>query len=264
MIPKIRFDGYTDEWNSDSFSNVCTHITVGIANSATHAYVNTGIPMFRNQNIKENFLDESDVIYISEEFAKKYENKRIKANDLLITRTGYPGTACVVPEKFEGSQTFTTLIARIKEYINPFYVCQYINSEYGKQYFLSTQIGGGQKNSGAGILENFPIKVPSTREEQTKLSNYLSELDNYIFLHQHKLTNLQNLKVSMLEKMFPKEGEKVPEIRFEGFTGEWKERKFSEQYKKVSEKNDLSFGSDKIISVANILKKMLAILMRVI
>ena len=140
--------------------------------------------MFRNQNIKENYLDDSDVIFIDEEFEKKYVNKRLKANDLLVARTGYPGTACVVPEKYEGSQTFTTLIARLKEGTNPFYACQYINSDYGKKYFLATQIGGGQKNSGAGILEDFPMILPPTIEEQERIANFLKHFDNLITLHQ--------------------------------------------------------------------------------
>ena len=126
-VPKLRFKGFTDDWEQRKLSGLCENITVGIANSATHAYTDDGIVMFRNQNIKENYLDDSDVIFIDEEFEKKYVNKRLKANDLLVARTGYPGTACVVPEKYEGSQTFTTLIARLKEGTNPFYACQYIN-----------------------------------------------------------------------------------------------------------------------------------------
>ncbi len=156
---------------------------MGIANSATHAYTEDGIVMFRNQNIKENYLDDSDLIYINDDFEKKYKNKRLKKNDLLVARTGYPGTACVVPEKYEGSQTFTTLIARLHEGTNPYYACQYINSEYGKRYFLATQIGGGQKNSGAGILEEFPMMLPPTIEEQDRIAEFFGSIDNLITLH---------------------------------------------------------------------------------
>ena len=104
-------------------------VTVGIANSATHAYVESGVPMLRNQNIKENYLDDSDLIYIKPEFAAKYESKKLKENDIIAMRTGYPGVACLVPKKYEGCQTFTTLIVRLKENNNPSYVCSYINSD---------------------------------------------------------------------------------------------------------------------------------------
>lgn len=201
-VPEIRFPGFTDPWEQCKLSALCENITVGIANSATHAYRENGVIMFRNQNIKENHLDDSDIIHIDEEFEKKYINKRLKANDLLIARTGYPGTACVVPEKYEGSQTFTTLIARLKDGINPFYACQYINSDYGKKYILTTQIGGGQKNSGAGILEDLPMMLPPTIKEQNKIAEFLTSLDDTITLHQCKCDELKELKKGLLQQMF--------------------------------------------------------------
>ena len=161
-------------------------VTVGIANSATHAYSDSGIVMFRNQNIKPNFLDDNDIIHVNPEFEARYKNKRLKKNDLLVARTGYPGTACVVPEKYENSQTFTTLIARPKSNVNPYFLCQYLNSDIGVKYFESTQIGGGQKNSGAGILNEMPIMLPSIIEEESRIADYFNHLDHLITLHQHK------------------------------------------------------------------------------
>ena len=88
-------------------------------------------------------------------------------------------------------------------------------------------------------------------EEQAAISRLLDYLDSLITLHQRKYDKLVIFKKSMLEKMFPKDGESVPEIRFAGFTDPWEQRKFGELYRPVSEKNDLSFGRDKAISVAN-------------
>ena len=235
--PEIRINGFEESWTPYLLKEICELITVGIANSATHAYSDNGIVMFRNQNIKENHLDDSEVLYINEEFEKKYVNKRLKENDLLITRTGYPGIACVVPKKHENSQTFTTLIARVKDGINPDFTCRYINSNIGKRYFKATQIGGGQKNSGAGILSEMPIKIPKSPDEQLKLVDLFTEIDKIIFFHQQEYDKLVNNKKAMLEKMFPKEGCDVPEIRFKGFDEPWKQHKLSEIAMKVSEKN---------------------------
>lgn len=200
--PEIRFDGFTDDWEQRKFSDLCDMVTVGIANSATHAYSDSGIVMFRNQNIKPNFLDDNDIIHINPEFEVKYKNKRLKKNDLLVARTGYPGTACVVPEKYENSQTFTTLIARPKNSVNPYFLCQYLNSDIGVKYFESTQIGGGQKNSGAGILNEMPVMLPFVVEEESKIADYFRNLDHLITLHQRKAENLKNLKKYMLQNMF--------------------------------------------------------------
>ena len=222
--PKLRFSGYTDDWEQRKFKELCDMVTVGIANSATHAYSDSGIVMFRNQNIKPNFLDDTDIIHINPEFEVKYKNKRLRKNDLLVARTGYPGTACVVPGKYENSQTFTTLIARPKKRVNSYFLCQYLNSDVGVKYFESTQIGGGQKNSGAGILNEMPVTLPPAAEEEKRIADFFTQLDHLITLHQHKLEKLQNMKKSCLQKMFPKDGATVPEIRFSEFQGDWEER----------------------------------------
>lgn len=235
--PKLRFkaDGEIPfpDWEKKELSDICELITVGIANSATQAYRDTGVIMFRNQNIKENYLDTSDLIYIDPEFEKRYKKKRLKADDLLIVRTGYPGTACLVPPEYEDAQTFTTLIARLIKNENvPAYVCQYINSPLGKSYFESTQIGGGQKNSGAKILENFPISLPSLPEQQ-KIAFLFTELDTIIHSAEKELEGYGELKQGMLQKMFPKKGETVPEIRFPEFTGDWEQHKLGDLAKIV-------------------------------
>ena len=92
--------------------------------------------------------------------------------------------------------------------------------------------------------------VPSY-EEQQKIGSFFQQLDETIALHQRKLDLLKEQKKGYLQKMFPKNGAKVPELRFAGFADDWEERKFGELYKKVNEKNDLSFGKDRVISVAN-------------
>ena len=201
-VPEIRFLGFTEDWEQRKFKELCDMVTVGIANSATHAYSDSGVVMFRNQNIKPNFLDDTDIIYINSEFEVKYKNKRLKKNDLLVARTGYPGTACVVPEKYENSQTFTTLIARPNENVDPYFLCQYLNSDIGIKYFESTQIGGGQKNSGAGILNEMPVTLPSTIEEEKQIADYFIQLDHLITLHQKKCDELRNIKKFMLQNMF--------------------------------------------------------------
>ncbi len=160
-------------------SDIAEMVTVGIANSATHAYSDTGVILFRNQNIKRNYLDDSDLIYITEDFEKKYEGKRLHENDILVTRTGYPGQACLVPKKYSNCQTFTTLIVRLKnpEQTIPSYVCRYINSSFGKQYVDSMKTGAAQQNFGAKALEKMPISLPSTYAQKQIVEN-LKDLED--------------------------------------------------------------------------------------
>ncbi len=168
-MPKLRFPEFQDagEWEEKELGEISRKIMVGIASAATHAYRKSGIILFRNQNIKEGYLDDSDILFIDEDYEKLHKSKRLKSGDLLTARTGYPGTTCVVPEKYEGSQSFTTLITRPNNSIvNSEYLCIFINSEKGQAFFNSTKIGGGQKNVNAGSLVVMPILYPSHQEQQ--------------------------------------------------------------------------------------------------
>ena len=107
------------------------------------------------------------------------------------------------------------------------------DSKYGYYLLSSKQInricaGSGQPFVSYNDLNNIDVVVPNSKEEQTKIGEYFTNLDNLITLHQRKLVNLNNIKKSMLGKLFPKKGEKYPEVRFEGFTGEWEQRKVSD------------------------------------
>ena len=115
--------------------------------------------MFRNQNIKPGYLNDSDILYLAEDYEAAFRNKRLKAKDLLTARTGYPGTTSIVPPQYEGAQSFTTLITRpCHNLVDSTYLCCFINSEAGQRYFEQNQIGGGQKNVNAGSLKYLPVR----------------------------------------------------------------------------------------------------------
>ena len=165
--------------------DISEFVTVGIANSATHAYSDNGVVMLRNQNIKENYLDDADLIHITPEFAEKYGSKQLEENDILVIRTGYPGIACLVPRKYAGCQTFTTLIVRLKDSsrIHANYVCHYINSSFGKEYVELSKVGVAQQNFGAKALAKMPIRIPSLGMQE-EFSAFIEQTDKSKF-HYH-------------------------------------------------------------------------------
>ena len=91
----------------------------------------------------------------------------------------------------------------------------------------SVLVGGGRAKLNADVMMNLNIDLP-TYKEQCRVAEYFSNLDNLITLHQRKYNKLLNVKKSMLEKMFPKNGSNIPEIRFKGFTDPWEQRKFGD------------------------------------
>ena len=197
------FDKIINESTKIPLEDICDFVTVGIANSATHAFCDNGVIMFRNQNIKEDFLDDSDIIHIKKEFANKYKTKALKENDLLIVRTGYPGICCLVPQKYEGCQTFTTLIARLKknENINPKFICHYINSDYGREYVNKNQAGVAQQNFGATALSKMPMCIPSI-ELQNNFATFVQQIDKSKFAVQKSLEKAETLYKSLMQEYF--------------------------------------------------------------
>lgn len=197
------FDRIIEKSEKIDLEKICTFVTVGIANSATHAFCDDGIIMFRNQNIKEDFLDDSDVIYIKQDFAEKYKSKALKENDLLIVRTGYPGICCLVPKKYEGCQTFTTLIARLKKNsdINPKFICHYINSKYGREYVEKNQAGVAQQNFGATALSKMPMVIPPINL-QNQFASFVQQIDKSKSLVKQQLADLQELLDSKMQEYF--------------------------------------------------------------
>ena len=174
---------------------------VGIASSATHAYRDSGVLLLRNQNIKEGRLKLDDVLYVNEEYELQHKTKRLKVNDILSVRTGYPGMSAVVTKELEGSQSFTTLITRINSVnIDSYYLCYFINSPEGKAFFKRSEAGGGQKNVGAGTMSKMFIPIPSLSEQQ-KIVAILSEADAKIEKEQTQKAQLEQLKKGLMQQL---------------------------------------------------------------
>lgn len=207
-MTKIR-EGYKEteigvipeDWEIDSLNNLCTKIFVGIATSTTDYFTESGIPLIRNQNIKEGKLDSSDMKYITEEFAKANKSKTLKKGDILTVRTGYPGISCVVPEEFEGTQTFTTLISRPKaDRVDSYYLSYFINSGTGKKILESLKAGGAQQNLNVKSFETLNVVIP-TIEEQQRIAEILSKTDSHIEKLDKTIEDFQLLKKGMMKKL---------------------------------------------------------------
>ena len=184
-LVKSRFVEMFGEYNDNpdrQLQDVSEFVTVGIANAATHAYAESGVVMLRNLNVRENYLDDTDLVYIKPDFAAKYRKKTLRANDILVTRTGYPGIACVVPEKYEGCQTFTTLIVRLREDapVTATYVSQLINSPLGKEFVEKMKAGSSQQNFGATSLKLMPIGAPPLVLQQ-EFAAFVQQVDKLKF-----------------------------------------------------------------------------------
>ena len=190
---------------------------------------NTGTVNF----VKIESIDESSgEITITQKISLDEHNgylrrSQLKENDLLFSIAGTLGRVTSIKSSILPANTNQALaIIRLKEGCLE-YVKTYLKGKAVTDYIRKNPTIGAQPNLSLEQVSNLKIAIPS-EVEQEQLGNFFNHLDHLITLHQRKYEKLQKVKKSMLEKMFPKNGSKVPEIRFRGFTDDWEQRKLGE------------------------------------
>ncbi len=211
-----------EDWNVHELASISERIMVGIASAATHAYRPRGVPLLRNQNIKQGYLDDADILHVDPTYESTFRNKRLQEGDLLTARTGYPGMTCVVPHRYDAAQSFTTLITRPNPgAIDSFFLCQFINSEEGQRFFTSSQIGGAQQNVNAGALKSMPVPVPPLYEQRA-IAAALGDVDALIGALDRLIAKKRDLKQAAMQQLL------TGQTRLPGFHGEWAVKKLGD------------------------------------
>lgn len=214
MVPK--------GWSLVQAQDVCKSISVGVVIKPTQYYVpeRHGVKAFRSANVREGFINDNDWVYFSNEGHAANKKSHLKTGDVLIVRTGYPGTACVVTPEFEGSNAIDIVIARPDiEKILPEYLCAYTNSHIGKSQVLDLQGGMAQKHLNVGAYQVLKICLPPMCE-QKKIAQILSAWDKAVSVTEKLLTNSQQQKKALMQKLLTGKKRLLDgnEVRF---SGEW-------------------------------------------
>lgn len=218
--PKIRFKGYTEDWEQRKLGELYQRNTernenlIGYDKTisvATMSYKDDG------NGASESSLSTYKVLRVGDIAFEGHTNKQFRFGRFVVNDIG---TGIMSPR-------FSTLRPLNEMPVN--FWKQYIHSEAVMRRILVNSTKAGTMMNELVIPEflNQTIMVPS-ENEQAVIGQYFTNLDHLITLHQRKCDETKKLKKCMLQKMFPKEGEKVPEIRFSGFTGDWKQRKLNE------------------------------------
>jgi type I restriction enzyme S subunit len=160
-------------WGVLPLKRLATRIDVGIAEAATHAYSDAGIPMVRSTNVKPGFIDVADMLCIEPWFAEKNRSKYLRTGDLVTVRTGNPGTTAVVPSALDKSQCFTLLMTTLKMCHSPEYYCYVLNSQVAIEMLEIEGWGAAQVNISVPILQSLCIPKPPS-EEQSAIVAYLN------------------------------------------------------------------------------------------
>ena len=218
--PKIRFSGYTEAWEQRKVSEITTSYSGGTPKAGKAEYYDGDIPFIRSGEIYDEYTE----LFITQEGMNNSSAKMVSKGDILYAL--YGATSGEVSRAgLDGAINQAILAILPEEDIDADFLVEWFRNE--KANIIDKYLQGGQGNLSAQIIKNLDILIPSF-EEQQRMGQYFSELNNLITLHQRKCDQTKKLKKYMLQKMFPQNGELYPEIRFEGFTKAWEQRKLGE------------------------------------
>ena len=165
-------------------------LTVGYVGNMTQEYTESGVPFLRSLNIKPFHISESDIRYISEAFNMKIKKSVLREDDVVIVRTGIPGTCCVVPKEYDGCNCSDIVIVHPdKTKVNPDYLAAYINV-WGQKQISNNKVGAIQQHFNVRTAEGMLIALPPLKE-QKKIAEIIKNINDKIFLNQRINDNLQ-------------------------------------------------------------------------
>lgn len=222
--PEIRFKGFSEEWVEHKFENDIVSIQTGT--NLLGSTTNMGMPLLKMGNIQRGFFSLDKVEFLDENVEIEKENIAYYGDFFFNTRNtlelvGKGATWIGESGKF----AFNNNIARFEfrgidtVFFNYLYNTQNIISQVHARAMGTTSVAAIYPRN----LNSIEYYLPKI-QEQTQIGNFFKNLDNLITLHQRKYEKLGILKKAMLEKMFPKNGADVPEIRFKGFSEAWEEK----------------------------------------
>lgn len=226
--PKIRFKEFSGE-NADSWEQRKLN-KVADVRDGTHdspEYVQDGHPFITSKNVSNGFINYDDIQYVSDEDYEEI-NKRSKVDihDILMGMIGTIGNLALIHEEPDFAIKNVALIKYTGD-ADYKYLYQVLQADCVIKQLTTGMDGGTQKFVSLKKIRELDIPYPKEKE-QFKIGGYLSNLDHLITLHQRKLDGLKKLKKTMLSKMFPKHGQNIPELRFQGFTDSWEQRKLDD------------------------------------
>ena len=231
--PKIRFKGFTKDWEQRKFGSLLEETRNKTIFEDEDTLLSCAIDgMYLNSELFSHFRGSSNIGYL-----------KVKKNDLILSAQNLHLGNCNVNLRFEHG--IISPAYKVYELVgcNPLFMQAWVKKDSTKDFFLKSSTEGAsvcRKNIVWEELYKQELPVPSI-EEQTKVGEYFYSLDHLITLHQRKCEQTKKLKKYMLQKMFPQNGAKVPEIRFYGFTYDWEQRKFSDIASRESVSRESSY-----------------------
>ena len=226
--PKIRFKGFTKDWEQRKLGDMGSTFT-GLSGKTKEDFGHGDAQFITYMNVFSNPVANLEMTEAVEIDAKQ---NRVKKGDVFFTTSSETpeevGMSCVMPENKDNIYLNSFCFGyRPTEKFDLDYLAYVLRADSFRKEMTFLAQGISRYNISKNKVMEVSIPIPNL-EEQTMVGHYFSNLDHLITLHQRKCEQTKKLKKYMLQKMFPQNGAKVPEIRFDGFTYDWEQRKLGE------------------------------------
>ena len=216
--PKIRFKGYNEDWEQRKLNEVAefnpkSDLPESFEYVDLESVVGTEMVSHRTESKEtapsraQRLAQTGDVFF---QTVRPYQR-----NNYLFTKP-------------DNNYVFSTGYAHMRPKIDAEFLMCFLQTDSFVKVVLDSCTGTSYPAINSNDLSNLEIDLPTSEDEQRRIGCFITNLDHLITLHQHKCDETKKLKKCMLQKMFPKNGKKVPEIRFDGFANDWEQRKLGE------------------------------------
>ena len=263
LVPKLRFPGFTEPWEQRKLDEVFQIIDGdrGKNYPGTGDFLSNGDVLFLDTgNVRKDGFNFDNKRYIDFNRDKLLRNGRLILGDYVLTSRGTLGNLAYYSQsiynryphiRINSAMLILRMMNTIK--VNNLYLYITLRSNVINEFMKHNFVGSAQPHITKKEFSSVLLPIPRQLEEQKIIGDFFDKLEKIITLHQRKLEHLKLKKKSLLQKLFPKEGEVYPELRFPGFTDPWEQRKFKSLFQKNLERNDGQFPFNKTISISRMI-----------
>lgn len=192
-------------WADRRLSDLCLGITVGHVGTMANQYKETGVPFLRSQNIRPFEVSLENLVFIDAAFHRSLKKSRLHPGDLAVVRTGYPGTAAVIPAELSDANCSDLVIVRPGREVNPHFLAAFFNSDFGKRLVGGKVVGAAQKHFNVGAAKGVMLHIPPVPEQEALVdlvASLRTETQRLESIYQQKLATLEELRKSLLNQAF--------------------------------------------------------------
>ena len=235
-VPKLRFPGFTEDWEQRKLGSIGSTYT-GLSGKTKEDFGHGEAQYITYLNVFQNTISN---ITMTDKVEIDTTQTEVKYGDVLFTTSSETPEEVGMSSVWLGDTPNTYLNSfcfgfRPKQKIDLYFLGYSLRAPYMRDKIKILAQGISRYNISKNKVMELEISLPNN-EEQNLLGNFLRHIDLIITLHQRKLNNLKLKKKALLQKLFPKNGERYPELRFPGFTDAWEQRKADYIFKSVTEK----------------------------